>query len=284
MTINIIKTDAVTLLKSIPDQSVDLIFADPPYFLSNDGYTCKGGKRVSVNKGEWDRSLGAEKELEFYLSWLSESQRVLKDSGSIYITGTYHCIYTVGYAMKLLGFHVINDISYYKRNGSPNLSGRMNAAKHESIIWASPFKGKPLQHKFNYKALKSENYVLICSKCKKSSERGSRFCYNCGHTLDPSSREERQPTSLWDEIGTPTPCEKLQGSHPTQKAVKLLRKILLASSDEGDLILDPFLGSGTTALACSIMNRNFIGCDIDESYIELTSKRIINDQDVRHLF
>lgn len=274
--------DAIAFMKNIPDASVDLVFADPPYFLSNDGTTCKNGKRASVNKGEWDRSMGVEENHAFFLAWLSECQRILKPSGTIFVTGTYHCIYSIGFAMQRLGFHVLNDISWHKKNAPPNLAGRQYAAKHETIIWAAPQKGKKLLHTFNYGLLKSKNTVYVC-KCGDISQNGAKFCFNCGLSLTGAKQEPRQPTALF-EINTPLACEKLSGKHSTQKPLKLLKSIIEATTNPGDLVVDPFLGGGTTAVACAIMGRNFSGCDLDPESIKISLKRLQNLNDVRELF
>ena len=283
--------DVVEFLQSLPDESVDLMFVDPPYFLSNGGTTCKGGKRASVNKGEWDESKGINKDYQFQFNSLKEAQRVLKPSGTIYVTGTYHCIYAIGFAMQVLGYNILNDLCWYKKNAPPNLAGRQRAAKHETIIWAAPFKGKKLLHTFNYTAAKNKNKVYRCSnKIGKKTcgqiieEVEAKFCWACGGGLDISMGEVRQPTSLITKIGTPLPCEKLRGKHPTQKPVKLLKEIIESSSNPGDVVCDPFMGSGTTALVAHIMGRKFIGNDIDHECIKLTQLRIQNPQDVMELF
>ena len=283
--------DVIAFLKDLPDASVDLMFVDPPYFLSNGGTTCKGGKRASVNKGEWDESKGIDKDYQFQYNWLKEAQRVLKPSGTIYVTGTYHCIYAIGYAMQQLGFNILNDLCWYKKNAPPNLAGRQRAAKHETIIWAAPFKGKKLLHTFNYTAAKNKNKVYRCSNkvgrktCGQIIEEAeAKFCWACGGGLDNTMSEVRQPTSLINRIGTPAPCEKLRGKHPTQKPVRLLKEIIESSSNANDLVCDPFMGSGTTALVAHILGRKFIGNDLDPECVKLTELRLQNPQDVEELF
>src|SRR3954467_1103838 len=151
------KGDSLSLLSEFPDETFDLIFADPPYFLSNGGFTCKGGKRVSVQKGEWDESKGVDDDHRFTAAWLEACKRVLKPSGTIWVSGTQHVIFSVGFAMQRLGFKVLNTITWYKPNASPNLSCRYFTHSTEILIWAAPQKGSKLSHTFHYSAMKAEN-------------------------------------------------------------------------------------------------------------------------------
>ncbi len=199
--------DCLDILAKIPESSVDLVFADPPYFLSNGGITCHAGRMVSVNKGDWDKSRGPDSNHEFNRAWLAACQRVLKPNGSIWVSGTAHVIHSVGFAMQQLGFKLLNDISWVKPNPPPNLSCRYFTHSTETIIWAA--KNAKSRHTFNYKLMKEIN-------------RG------------------KQMKSVW-EIRPPESWEKKFGKHPTQKPVALLERILLASTNEGDLVLDPFL-------------------------------------------
>ncbi len=139
--------DAIEILKQLPEESVDLIFADPPYNLSNDGFTCHAGKRVSVNKGKWDKSKGVEEDFNFHFEWIGACKKILKPEGSMWISGTYHSIYSCGFALQKQGWHIINDICWFKPNASPNLSCRMFTASHETLIWAK--KDKKAKHTFN---------------------------------------------------------------------------------------------------------------------------------------
>jgi site-specific DNA-methyltransferase (adenine-specific) len=213
--IKIFQGDCLKVLAAIPEGVVDLIFADPPYFLSNEGITCHSGKMVSVNKGAWDKSRGADANHEFNRAWLAACQRVLKPNGSIWVSGTSHVIHSVGFAMQQLEFKLLNDISWVKPNPPPNLSCRYFTHATETIIWAA--KNKKSRHTFNYKLMKEIN-------------RG------------------KQMKSVW-EVLPPSREEKRFGKHPAQKPVALIERILRASSDEGDLVLDPFLGGGTTAVS-----------------------------------
>ena len=235
--------DCLAILPVIPESSVDLIFADPPYFLSNGGITCHAGKMVSVHKGDWDKSRGPDANHEFNRAWLSACQRVLKPNGSIWVSGTAHVIHSVGFAMQQLGFKLLNDISWVKPNPPPNLSCRYFTHATETIIWAA--KNAKSRHTFNYKLMKETN-------------RG------------------KQMKSVW-EIRPPEPWEKKFGKHPTQKPVALLERILLASSNEGDLVLDPFAGSATTLLAAFHLRRNAIACEFSLDFVHLAVKRLCSN-------
>jgi site-specific DNA-methyltransferase (adenine-specific) len=240
--------DSIELLKKVPENSVDMIFADPPYNLSNDGFTVHAGKRVSVNKGDWDVSRGIDEDFGFHTRWIEECRRVLKPSGTIWISGTYHSIYQCGYALQLLGFKILNDVAWFKPNASPNLSGRYFTASHETLIWARKDpKGK---HTYNYQAMKNGNW----------------------HETDFVKKDGKQMRSVWS-ITTPKPGEKKFGKHPTQKPMALLERVVLSSTNEGDLIVDPFTGSSTTGLVAAAHGRRFVGIDLEKDYLELSKKR-----------
>ena len=245
----LIHADVLDALKEIHTESVDFVFADPPYFLSNDGFTVKSGKAVSVNKGAWDKSFGFDPEMEFHEAWIAECLRVLKPNGTIAISGTYHSIYKCGFLLQKLDCRIINDITWFKPNGAPALAGRNFTASHETILWAS--KGKKAKHVFNYQI--SKNWEVENDKL-----------YSKG----------KQMRSVWSIPSTPK-REKLEGNHPTQKPLEVLRRLVAMCTNEGDTVLDPFCGSGTTGVACVLLGRNFIGIDLDESYLELSEKRMM---------
>jgi site-specific DNA-methyltransferase (adenine-specific) len=225
-----------------PHGCIDMIFADPPYFLSNGGITCYAGKMTSVNKGKWDKSLGLDADHEFNLEWLSKCQKVLKPNGTLWVSGTHHVIFSVGFAMLELGMNILNVITWEKPNPPPNLSCRYFTHSTETIIWAS--KNNKSKHIFNYDAMKQMNYG-------------------------------KQMKSLWT-IAPPTSSEKVFGKHPTQKPLQLLERILLASTNENDVVLDPFSGSSTTGVAALNLKRRFIGCELEEEYIMLSKNRLNN--------
>jgi site-specific DNA-methyltransferase (adenine-specific) len=243
--------DCVEVMNSLPEKSVDMIFADPPYNLSNDGYTVHAGKRVSVNKGTWDKSAGTESDFNFHKKWIEACKRVLKDDGTIWISGTYHSIYACGFALQLQDFRILNDIAWYKPNAAPNLGCRMFTASHETILWAS--KSKKSKHTFNYSAMREGDFPGDIIK-------------NAG----------KQMRSVWSII-TPSKSEKIYGKHPTQKPLKLLDRIVLSSTNPGDVILDPFCGSSTTGVSAILNNRKFIGIDLDDKFLSELSEPRLSD-------
>ncbi|MBY0533510.1 MAG: site-specific DNA-methyltransferase [Rickettsiaceae bacterium] len=241
--------NAIDILKKMPENSVDMIFADPPYNLSNGGFTVHAGKMVSVNKGEWDVSRGFDGDYDFHYQWMTQCRRVLKPEGTLWVSGTYHSIYQCGHALQSLGYHILNDISWFKPNASPNLSCRFFTASHETLIWAR--KDKKAKHFFNYKAMKEGEWAE-----------------------DFIKKPGLQMRSVWS-IHPPKRWEKNFGKHPTQKPIELLKRIILASTKPGDIIIDPFTGSSTTGIAAKIIGqREFIGIDSDKSYLDLSIKRL----------
>lgn len=240
--------DSLKLLNKIPENSIDMIFADPPYNLSNGGFSVHAGKRVSVNKGKWDKSNGFGKDFEFQQEWIKASRRVLKKNGTIWISGTYHSIYQCGFALQRSGYHILNDISWYKPNAAPNLSCRYFTASHETLLWAR--KHKKTKHVFNYKDMK----------------------YGDWHENDQIKNKDKQMRSVW-AINTPRKNEKKHGKHPTQKPLDLLERIVLASTKKGDIVLDPFTGSSTTGIAAIKHGRKFLGVDKEKDYLKLSKKR-----------
>lgn len=239
--------DALTVLAEMAENSVDMIFADPPYFLSSGSFTCQNGRMVSVKKGDWDLSNGLKKNFEFHQAWITACKRVLKPHGTIWISGTYHSIYQCGFALQIAGFHILNDIAWFKPNASPNLSCRFFTASHETLVWAR--KDKKAKHVFNYNEMKNGKWPE-----------------------DQLKKEGLQMRSVWS-ISTPKQIEKKFGKHPTQKSADLLKRIVKASTNKDDLILDPFTGSSTTGLAAYLCGRQFIGVDTEKTYLELSIKR-----------
>ena len=222
----------------------DLIFADPPYFLSNGGITCQNGKMVKVDKGDWDKTKGAQLNHEFNLEWIKRCQKLLKPNGSLMVSGTLHIIYSVGFAMQQLNMKMLNNITWQKPNPPPNLACRYFTHSTETIIWA----GKTLKskHKFNYSDMKEIN-------------------------------GGKQMKDVWT-MTSPKKTEKLEGRHPTQKPLELLKRLILSSTSEGDQVLDPFNGSGTTGVACISTNRRYIGIELEKEYSSLSKKRFKKTQ------
>ena len=236
----LIYDDTFNALKNFEEKTFDMIFADPPYFLSNNGITCSGGKMVSVNKGKWDKALSIKEKHEFNKHWIKECYRVLKDNGTIWISGTLHNIYSIGMALEEEGFKIINNITWQKTNPPPNIACKAFTHSTETILWAK-------------KDLKKSKYT---------------FNYNLMKELN----DNKQMKDVWTTSLT-KPSEKKQGKHPTQKPLEILNRIILASTKENDLILDPFCGSSTTGIAAVKLNRRYIGIDNEKEYLDLSIRR-----------
>ena len=235
--------DALDFLESLPSNSVDCVWTDPPYLLSNDGTTCIAGKRTTVNKGEWDRSRGFELDHEFHRSWLAECHRILKPNGTIWVTGTLHVYLSVGVAMLELGYRILNDITWEKPNPPPNLGCRCFTHSTETVLWATKApKGSRHKYTFNYHEMRQEN-------------------------------GGKQMKSVWN-ILPPGRDEKILGKHPTQKPLALVNRCLRASTTTGDLVVDPFAGSGVTGIAALRLNRRFLACESEAEYVDLTIRRL----------
>lgn len=241
----LIQGDSLSILKKIDSKSVDMIFADPPYFLSGDGISCSAGKMVSVKKGVWDEKIDIKEKHKFNKKWIRLCKEILKDDGTIWISGTMHNIYSIGMALEEEGFKIINNITWRKLNPPPNISCRAFVHSTETILWAKK-DIKKAKHKFNYELMREMN-------------------------------NNKQMKDVW-ETSLTKPSEKKCGKHPTQKPIALLEKIILASTDEGDLILDPFNGSGTTGIVASRLNRKYIGIEKEKEYLDLTIRRKDSDK------
>lgn len=235
--------DSFEILDEIKEDSIDMIFADPPYFLSSDGISCQGGKMVSVNKGKRDKSLSVDEKHEFNRTWIRKCKRILKPNGTIWISGTLHNIYSVGLALEQEGFHILNNITWQKLNPPPNLACKTFTHSTETILRAClpDSKGRK-KYTFNYEVMKELN-------------------------------GGKQMKDVWQGPLT-TKAEKAFGKHPTQKPLYLLERIIEASTNKGDVVLDPFCGSSTTGVACKKLKRSFIGIDNSKEYIKLSKKRL----------
>lgn len=230
--------DSFKLLKEF-DFKFDMIFADPPYFLSNGGISLQSGKVVSVDKGEWDKGMSQDEVMAFNMEWLRLCRDKLKDNGSIWISGTYHNIFSVANSLTILGYKILNVVTWEKTNPPVNISCRYFKYSTEFIIWARKMKKVP--HKFNYELMKELN-------------------------------GGKQMTDVWrmPAIGR---WEKTCGKHPTQKPLRLLVRIILATTSQGDWILDPFSGSSTTGIAANLCGRRFAGIEQEEAYCRLSKAR-----------
>jgi site-specific DNA-methyltransferase (adenine-specific) len=264
-----------------PEGRFDMIFADPPYFLSNGGITCHAGKMVAVHKGDWDKSRGPEWNHEFNTEWLKRCQRVLKPNGTIWVSGTHHVIFSVGFAMQQLGFKILNDIAWEKPNPPPNLSCRYFTHSTETILWAA--KSEKSKHLFNYQEMrkvtgkqmktvwrKEEFSTRIDADLRGLEEKTNSDSEKISDNSCQSVSKEFSP--IWT-MTAPGGDEKKFGKHPTQKPVALIERCIRASTKEGDCVLDPFLGGGTTAVAALRTKRHCVGIDLDKAHIELAAKR-----------
>lgn len=230
--------DCVSVLEAF-DFKFDMIFADPPYFLSNGGISVSSGKVVCVDKGGWDKAPSAEYIDEFNRRWLTACKDKLKDNGTIWISGTYHNIFSVADQLSELGFKILNVVTWNKTDPPDNVSHRVFKHSAEYIIWAK--KSKRAQHRYNYELMRQLN-------------------------------DGKQMTDVW-RMPAVAKWEKSCGKHPTQKPLSLLSRIIMASTKEGDWVLDPFNGSGTTGVAASLLGRRYLGIDMDLRYLEIASKR-----------
>lgn len=237
----LILADCFEFLDKINAESIDMIFADPPYFLSNDGISNSGGKVVSVNKGEWDKIDSLKEKHTFNRTWIRKAKRVLKPNGTIWITGSLHNIYSVGMALEQEGFKILNNITWQKTNPPPNLSCRYFTHSTETVLWARK-DSKTARHYYNYELMKERN-------------------------------GGKQMKDVWTGPLTPSK-EKRFGKHPTQKPEYLLEQIILASTQQGDLILDPFVGSGTTCVVAKRLGRRYIGIDEERNFLDIAIKRL----------
>ena len=253
---SIVQGDSLKLLKQIPDKSVDLVFADPPYNLQLKDILYRPDQTtVEAVTNDWDKFDTYQAYDNFCIVWLKECKRILKDGGALWVIGSYHNILRLGTSIQDLGYWILNDIIWHKTNPMPNFRGTRFTNAHETLLWCTT--SRKAKYTFNYQNLKELN-------------------------------EGKQMRSDW-HIPICAGKERLresnnQRSHPTQKPEALLYRILLASSQKGDIILDPFLGSGTTAVVAKKLQRNFIGFEQDKKYIKLAKKRLkdtaILDDDV----
>jgi site-specific DNA-methyltransferase (adenine-specific) len=221
------------------EHKFDMVFADPPYFLSNNGLSIQSGKIVSVNKGKWDKSQGFDFVNEFNRQWLSLVRNKMKDNGTIWISGTMHNIFSIAQVLQELGFKILNSITWQKTNPPPNFSCRYFTHSTEQIIWARKLPKKP--HYFNYALMKELN-------------------------------EGKQMKDVWT-LPAIARWEKSCGKHPTQKPLSVLTRAVLASTQPNAWILDPFAGSSTTGIAANLLGRRYLGIDIEKEYLQISKAR-----------
>ena len=235
---NLLQGDCLEVLQTF-DFKFDMVFADPPYFLSNDGLTIQNGKIASVNKGKWDKGKSLQEISNFNKKWLELVKEKMKDEATIWISGTHHNIFNVGQLLQELNFKILNVITWQKTNPPPNFSCRYFTYSTEQIIWAK--KNNKAKHFFNYELMKKLN-------------------------------NGKQMRDVWKmpAIGR---WEKSCGKHPTQKPLPLLAKIIASSTQEKSWILDPFSGSSTTGIASNLLERKFLGIEKEEEYLNISKQR-----------
>jgi len=247
----IIIGDAIKHLKKMPDESIDLIFADPPYNMSKkNGLGWKYSKHITMQE-EWDM-FSKDDYFKFNKEWLKEALRVLKHGGSLWISGSFHNIYQVGFILQHIEeVKINNSIVWFKPNAQPNISCRMFTESTEHLIWASK-NGKKKKWMFNYEDTKNK----------------------IEDSINPKGKQTR---NVWSIPLTPKK-EKWAGAHPTQKPVELLRRIILACSKKGDVVLDPFVGSGTTSVVAKMLGRNSVGIEKDKRNLKIIKKRLSQER------
>lgn len=229
------------------EHKFDMVFADPPYFLSNNGLSIQSGQIVSVNKGDWDKSLGLDFINDFNRNWLSLVKDKMKDDATIWISGTMHNIFSIGQILTELGFKILNIVTWEKTNPPPNFSCRYFTHSTEQIIWAR--KTDKVAHYFNYELMKKIN-------------------------------DDKQMKDVW-RLPAIAPWEKSCGKHPTQKPLSVLTRVILSSTKPKSWILDPFAGSSTTGIAANLLNRRFLGIDQEEEFLTISKNRKLEIQDAK---
>ncbi len=234
----VVQGDCIETLRTF-DFQFNMVFADPPYFLSNGGISIQAGKKVCVNKGDWDKSHGRDAERAFTTAWLSAVREKMAPNGTIWISGTYHNSFILAETLEVLGFKLLNAVTWVKTNPPPNLACRCLTHSSEVVLWAR--KSAKVPHRYNYEIMR-------------------KIAGN------------KQMRDVW-ELPAIAPWEKVFGKHPTQKPLALLVRLLLASTARHDWVLDPFCGSGTTGIATSLLGRKFLGIDLSAEFLSVARLR-----------
>jgi site-specific DNA-methyltransferase (adenine-specific) len=257
------QVDCVDAMRQLPDLSVDIVIADPPYNASK-GNNWGWDNSVSLPGfgGNWSKVMADWDDMpladyfSFTLAWLAELKRIVRPTGSIWIHGTYHNIGVINFALQMLSIEIINEVIWYKRNSFPNLSGRRLTASHETILWAHSGGPKKRKYHFNYSAAKA-----------------------MGSPEDLLKEAGKQMRTVWDIPNNKKREELAYGKHPTQKPVRLLRRMLEISAQPGDVLLVPFAGSGSDCVAARSLGVNFIGFETEAEYVRISNDRVQNYKD-----
>lgn len=255
----VINQDCIEGMKTLEDNTVDLIIADPPYNLSKGGeWKWDNSVKLAGMGGNWNKvmeswdNMSLSEYFAFTITWLTEAQRILKPTGSMWIFGTYHNIGIINVVCQLLNIEIINEVIWYKRNAFPNLSGRRLTASHETILWCNKG-GKKREYYFDYDYSKNGNF-----------------------DYDSLKQPGKQMRTVWNISNNKEKRELEYGKHPTQKPLRILKRMIQLSSREGDIMLTPFSGAGSECVAAKELGRNYIGYEIDPQYVDITHKRLEN--------
>ena len=263
----IINGECIAEMQKLPDACIDLIIADPPYNLSKGGeWKWDNSVELKGMGGDWNKVMQEwddftlESYMTFTKSWLSEAQRILKPTGSMWIFGTYHNIGVINVMCQMLGIEIINEVIWYKKNAFPNLAGRRLTASHETILWCNKG-GKKREYYFDYEYSKSGDF-----------------------SYDGLKAPGKQMRTVWDISNNKEKCELEYGKHPTQKPIRILKRMIKLASREGDIMLTPFSGSGSECVAAKIMGRKYIGIELDNSYCEIAINRLAHVDETEEQF
>ena len=253
----IINGECVTEMKKLPDSCIDLIIADPPYNLSQGGkWKWDNSVELKGLGGNWNKVMqdwdnySFESYMIFTQEWLKEAQRIMKTTGSMWIFGTYHNIGIINVFCQALGIEIINEVIWYKRNAFPNLAGRRLTASHETILWCNKG-GKKREYYFNYEYSKVGDF-----------------------SYDELKAPGKQMRTVWDISNNKEKFELAYGKHPTQKPIRILKRMIKLASKEGDIMLTPFAGSGSECVSAKMTGRKYIGIEIDKSYCDIAETRL----------
>lgn len=256
----VILGDSLEYMKNMPSDSVDIIIADPPYNLSKGGnYKITQENKPKGFGGDWNKvmenwdNMPLMDYVSFTKEWLQEAKRILRSSGSIWIHGSYHNIGIINFVMQMIDFEIINEIVWYKRNSFPNLTGKRLTASHETIIWGHSGTPKKREYNFNYEYSKEIEYPE-----------------------DMLKQSGKQMRTVWDVPNNKKKEELQFGKHPTQKPIRLIKRMLELSAKEGDLVFTPFSGSGTEVVAAKMLGLDYLGIEMEEEYVKLSEERLGN--------
>lgn len=257
ITNKIINGECVAEMRKLPDDSVDLIIADPPYNLSKGG-AWKWDNSVELHGmgGNWNKVMerwdnySFDAYFAFTKEWLTEARRILKPSGSMWIFGTYHNIGVINVICQIIGIEIINEVIWYKKNAFPNLAGRRLTASHETILWCNKG-GKKREYYFDYEYSKTGDF-----------------------SYDTLKSPGKQMRTVWDISNNKEKEELAYGKHPTQKPIRILKRMIKLSSKEGDIVFTPFAGAGSECVAAKLTGRKYLGIEMEEDYCKVAEERL----------